>query len=325
MNRIQIKYGVTIKPAHFVKSNLTGIARLRTKFVITDNEEYPLSNYFNHIYIPEQKITDDLFKDNVFGRLLVCNYAEDIIVIGCANQQWSYLLFVALLMSLGNIPSFEHIAVALKQCIDSNDNLEAVNLNTLNHMATIISNYSVYDQLTEGTIVSPNAEEDESLRRLYDEEYDKHTLMLALVFSENLNTDAVPIFDIPKEEHEFDNTITNDSVRPPMPIYRGVLAGDVPLERIDPGVTMVDTSNEKPKPPPSMADCLGITSYSGYEPIPDEEEVRDQLTSISELERRLRDLHEMMGGRIYNKAYAQNLLHSGMTAEEVFSLLILSV
>lgn len=323
--RDSISYNATIKTDEFVSTKLTGLAFLRTGMIVTDffEEDIQCFEAFPHFVVENLSVSTDTLSDDLVNLAVIESYANHPIVIGCRDQQWSYVLYVLIVLLAGNPPSFELIAYGLQRIIENDKHLENINSNTLNRLARILANYSILNRFDDSIITRENAI-NESIFLLLHEEYDRQTLMLSLVFEHSLSENT-PDWNLVEQ---------TDDVRPPiMPFMDRMVDpidmmdmqyGDT-LQEIDPGRPMADTSGEKPKPFPTMDDCLGITSYSGYEPTPDEEEVRDEMTSERNLQKKFAELKEMMNGYSFNELYARNLLHSGITVEEVLIILTLKV
>jgi hypothetical protein len=326
--RQNIHYNTTVKTYEFVTTRVTGLAHLRTGLVITDtSDDSACLASFPHYIVENQPVTNTILfegESNLMSGLIEQTQSSRPIVIGCSDPQWSYVLYMLVVLTIGNPPSFEHAAFGLRSIIDQDSRLPKPSTDTLNRLARILTNYAVFEKFDESITDRNSTSED--VHRLISEEYDRQILMLSLVFERtNIETD---FRDSP---NVLNPDPTDLDVRPPDPPRIERLVDPVDylynhdLNPIDPEFEMAYTSGEKPGPLPSMADCLGITSYSGYEPTPDEEEFRDEVITLRELEKKVGELKSLMCGRRYNEAYAQNLLQSGMTPEEVFCLLTLEV
>jgi hypothetical protein len=317
--RDAIYYNTTIKTHDFVTTKLTGLAHIKTGMVITDdnNEVSQCLAMFPHLILGNQTVMESIFDEGSINEMITHAYANHPIVIGCRNQQWSYVLYMITTIMVGNPPSFEHAAVGLKSIIERGDGLEDIIPDTINRIAIILANYTVFEQFSES--VPDRSVMDEEIFLLVSEEYDRQILMLSLVFESDIRHNV--------RQNDISDDISDD--RPPILPYTerlidpNDLIGD--LDPIDPEMAMEDTSGEKPKPFPKMDDCLGITSYDGYEPTPDEEEMRDEIKSKAVLASKFNELKSLMSGVRFNEEYSKNLLQSGMTVDEVLSLLILTV
>lgn len=345
--RETIHFNATIKSNEFATTKLSGLAFLKAGLLIIDEldnvETCQTLNSFPHYIIPSDTEVSAILSSEILDRMIGVTEKRFPIIIGCRDQQWSYVLFVLTVLNIGSPSNYEAVVLALKKIIET-EKMESISNDTQQRIARIMANHSVF-QRYDDRIALADESVDEDINRLVKQEYDRNLLMLSLVLElDSLATNTLPSTETPfipvrNERNE------EDYIRPPIPprvdrlvdhnnswVNRELdnrivdLMNEAQLEPIDPGTPMADTSGKKQKPMPKPgADCLKITSYAGYEPVPDEEEFRDEITTIRELEQKVREVKSLMCGRRYNEAYSQNLLQSGMTPEEVFCLLTLEV
>lgn len=304
--------GLLIVKSHgFAKSCLAGLVMLRTQLIISDTDD--VYDCFEKLCIPKPDHLDiDLIP-------ILSTLAEGNVIIACGDQEWSYVLYVLIMLYTMDA---ENIITNLKDIINENQNLIDPSDDVLDMIARIFSNHEI-----NGAANDEIPYESDESHNEFCNTYDKYVPMIAMIFagmdgldSKIDNSDSVDPTDSPGLY----------DVRPPIPPFRGRLVDHIDdtdyLEELDPGIQMPDTSNDNPGEFPDPTDCLGITSYSPYEPRPDEPEpVPDSLDSKKSLAVLEAELFQMMSGKIYNKEYAKDMLHSGMTVDEVYTVLVLSV
>ena len=287
---------LTIRSNSFVRTCIPGLATLRALLIIDDVGDSCKS--FDNLCIVRSDVADttDIDCDQI-----ICALKAGNVVIGCEDSEWSCILYA--LMQLSRTESTSNISVIehLKYVVDEKY-ITVPTDDTFTDIATLFANHDIYGAL------SLNADYGDK-HDLFEETHLKYFLMIANVFGGNRELAQV-------------QTSRTDDIRPPIPPVRGVLAGPQDLQEVDPGVTMPDTNLVKPSEFPDPEDSLGITTYDKYAPTPlPEEDALDSVRSSQTLAALEADLYQMMGDRLYNKEYAKDMLHSGMTVDEVYTVL----
>lgn len=371
MNSIKnsIRYNATIKSNDFVSTKLSGLAHLKTGMIITDTDP-DLNNTvfksFPNFVITNQIITDSIFNEDMLHTILLCTQKNYPIVIGCNDYQWSYIIYMLVVIHIGNISSYEHGVCALKDIIDLDSNLPDITPDTLTKLSWILTNYAIFEKFSE-EIVSRNMFL-EDMYILVSKEHMRQKLMLSLVFGKSdqnitqdkmvgkiikqTETQKVEQIDSQTNTKNLTDYETESQIRSPIPVRTEQLidpdyyfddsafyppnfgsntsnissnSTNDYLEPIDPEQMMADTSNVKIGCFPDKNDLLGITSYAGYEPKPDPISDTDMIKSAAVLNLKFNEFKSMIGGKRFNEEYVRNLLHAGMTVDEVYCLLTLSV
>jgi hypothetical protein len=308
-----IRYNATVKTYEFVTTRITGLAHIRTGLIITDTQNVsPYHDAFPHYVIQAQPVTDAIIFNegsNLLDTMIEQTYTNHPIVIGCQDPQWSYIIYMIVVLMVGVPSSLEHALYGLKYIIDRDTNLPYPTPTTLNRIAIILTNYSIFAKFDENIIKYDAQLMSDEVYRLITDELDRQILMITLIFDGK--TFDGKTFD----GKTFDGKTYDNSN----------LETYTTLDPIDPGSPMIDTAPKKNGEYPNMDDCLCITSYAGLEPIPDQEEKRDENRNAQEIEKKFNELKLLMGSKRFNKDYAYNLLQSGMTIEEIISFINLIV
>jgi hypothetical protein len=308
-------HNISIKTDNYVQNNLTGLARSRVQVILNGStselDTYSYIRHFTHLSVIEQAVTSATLTDKDISIMLngflnyqdTANNSNTTLIIHSDTDQWSYILYVVVILTIYPVihlsVNYTMIALNLRSILSDNDSLKPIENDTLNRIARIITNHSIL------SIVSDQYEYE--YQDQYHDEFEKHSLALALVFNDIVtdNDDVV--------------------IRPPIEPFMDRLIDDT-LEKLDPGIQMDDTSGEKPSDFPDSSECLNITSYAGYEPTPDsDDETNTSIKSKKELKNKMLKLEKLMINKIYNKGYAKDMLHSGMSVREVYDLLNLVV
>lgn len=324
MNSIRdtIRYNATIRSYNFVTTKLSGLAHLRTGMIIVDSNnsdqnENPKQAFssFPTFIIENQIVTNSIFTDDISQSMFLNMSKNYPIVIGCTDYQWSYLIYMMVVIHTGSSSSYESAATGLKTILDIDDSLPKITSETLDRLSRILTNYSMFQKFSEETHTKESLGDD--MYTIVTNELEQNKLMLSLVFGT----------DNHKDNHKNSNIKMEDDVRPPIPSYneRLIDSGFNELGPVDPGIQMPDTSMKKVGAFPDKEDLLGITSYSPYKPEPEPQNNVDSLISAFQLESKFNELKEMMNGKRFNEDYVRNMLHSGVTVDEVYCILTLSV
>ena len=119
--RETIHFNTTIKSNEFTTTKLSGLAFLKAGLLIIDElddvENCQTLNSFPYHIIPSDTEVSAVLSSEILDRMIGVTEKRFPIIIGCRDQQWSYVLFVLTVLNIGSPSNYEAVILALKKII----------------------------------------------------------------------------------------------------------------------------------------------------------------------------------------------------------------